>query len=221
MYYPEKVVDKAKLLRRDGYSLVQIASELKISKSTASLWTSKVKISNPGKIKILKRQDDARLKAFKIISDRRKLILKTITEKAKYSFSLIQMSPALFKLITAIFIWTEGEKGGFSKVGFTNSDPLMIATFLYTLRKSFKLDEHKFSALVHIHEYHNEKEILKFWSAVTKIPISKFTKSYLKPHTAKRKRENYMGSIHINYYDYKVARELASLYNTFASSIGS
>ncbi len=219
MYYPKTVIDNAKRLRRNGYSLGQIAFELKISKSTASLWTSKVEILDSGKIKICERQDKARQKAFKTISDRRKIILENISNKATVSFNTIKMFPAVLKLITAIFIWTEGEKGNFSRVGFTNSDPVMIKTFLYTLRKSFKLDETKFRALVHIHEYHNEKEILKFWSENTNIPINKFTKSYLKPHTAKRKRENYMGSIHISYYDYTVARELASLYNTFARSI--
>ncbi len=135
------------------------------------------------------------------------------------SFKKIKMTTSLLKLIAAIFIWTEGEKGGFTRLGFTNSDPKMISTFMYALRKSFKLDEEKFRAIVHIHKYHNETEILKFWSRVTNIPLNKFNKSYLKPHTGKRKRENYMGSLHVTYYDYKVAHELASLYNTFANSI--
>ena len=219
MRYAIDVVEKAKLLRRSGHSLGQISSVLKISKSTASLWTLKENISVTGKKIIQERQDTARKKAFKTINDNRNRVLNEISNNAMTSFKDIKMSPSLLKLIAAIFIWTEGEKGGFRRLGFTNSDPTMISVFMYALRKSFKLDEEKFRAIVHIHEYHNEVEVLKFWSEITKIPLKKFNKSYLKPHTGKRKRKNYMGSIHITYYDYKVARELASLYNTLARSI--
>lgn len=145
--------------------------------------------------------------------------MNDISNNAKTSFNKIKITKPLLKLIVAIFIWTEGEKGDFGRLGFTNSDPTMISTYLYALRKSFKLDEEKFRVIVHIHEYHNETQILRFWSKTTNIPLKKFNKSYLKPHTGKRKRKNYMGSIHVTYYDYKVAHELAALYNTFANSI--
>ena len=79
------------------------------------------------------------------------------------------------------------------------------------MRFSFKLDERKFRAMLHLHDYHNEKKI---------IPISQFSKSYKKPHTGKRKREGYPGSTRIRYYYSKIALELRTIYNTFADSLG-
>ncbi|EKD62724.1 MAG: hypothetical protein ACD_52C00077G0001 [uncultured bacterium] len=88
------------------------------------------------------------------------------------------------------------------------------------MRFSFKLDERKFRAMLHLHDYHNEKKIMIFWSDLTQIPISQFSKSYKKPHTGKRKREGYPGSTRIRYYYSKIALELRTIYNTFADSLG-
>jgi len=96
----------------------------------------------------------------------------------------------------------------------------MVVTFLKLLRDSFKIDEKKLRAMVHIHEYHNEKQILDYWSKMINIPLKQFTKSFKKPHTGKRARKNYKGSIRIRYYDYKIALELRSIYNTFVGVLG-
>lgn len=218
MVYVKAIIDEAKELRRNGSTLGEIASKFSISKSTASLWTSKETVSKRGMGRILERQNLARKRAFLTISKRRNLVQEKIMKKAKISIKKIDLSsPSLCKLLASIFLWTEGEKGSFRNIGFTNSDPLMVSTFLKLLRNSFRLDETKFRALVHIHEYHNEKKVIAYWTKITKIPISQFTKSYLKSHTAKRKKVDYMGCIRISYYDYKVARELASVYNMFAN----
>lgn len=84
------------------------------------------------------------------------------------------------------------------------------------MRFSFPIEEDKFRAMVHIHEYHNERLIKKFWSKITKIPLSQFSASYQKPHTKKRKRPGYKGSLRIRYYNAKISRELHAIYETFA-----
>ena len=219
MSYPLKTIDEAKRLRRIGLSLGEIAVKFQISKSTASLWTSKEKLTKVGVKRIINRQNMARKKAFLTLEKKRNTVKKNIREKSKQTLNKIKLTLPLSKLLSSIFIWTEGEKGDFGRLGFTNSDPLMVSTFLSLLRGSFHLNESKFRGLVHIHEYHSEKEIIRFWSEITKIPQNQFTKSYLKPHTGKRMRDNYMGSIHLSYYDYRVARELASVYNMFAKKL--
>lgn len=219
MSYDLKVIDQASNMRANGFSLKQISSKLNISKSTASLWTSKVIISKEGKQKILIHQISARKKGLLTINKRRKLIKTAIRKKVETYTNEIKVTPEIGKLLVSLFIWTEGQKWDLNTVGFTNSDPLMISTFLRLFRRFFILDESKLRALVHIHEYHNNKQTIKFWSELTKIPTTQFSKSYLKPHTSKRKKANYRGCIRINYYDYKVAHELAYLYNTFAKNI--
>lgn len=220
MTYQREIFAKARTIRRLGFSINEIASRLKVSKSTISLWTSNEKITPTGKRRILLRQIRARKKAFRTIKMHRDTIRKMIFRRASTIFSKIKLSSDLNKLLCSIFLWTEGGKSATNRVSFTNSDPLMVITFLSLFRRSFELDESKLRALVHIHEYHDEQEILDFWSRMTKIPRHQFTKSYLKPHTRKRIRKDYKGSILIRYYDYQVARELISIYNILAQKLG-
>lgn len=217
MSYKLLIIKKARMMRRKGFSYTEIASVFRISKSTASIWTSNEKVSMKGNLRISDKQNMARKKALTTLANRRISVMKQIDNNARFTLRKINIDRNLSKLLCSIFIWTEGEKGKYNRVGFTNSDPQMVKTFLNLLRKSYPLDEKKLRALVHVHEYHNMKKVLIYWSRITNIPLLQFNKSYLKPHTGKRTRDGYMGSIHISYYDYKVARELASIYNIFAN----
>ena len=78
-------------------------------------------------------------------------------------------SKVLYKLLASFLLWTEGSKSARSYISFINSDPLMIRTFLTLLRKSFSLNESKFRALMHLHEYHKEQQQMIFWSKVANI----------------------------------------------------
>lgn len=144
--------------------------------------------------------------------------LENFQEMALAELATLKLDKKTCRLISAIMFWAEGSKDK-SSVTFVNSDPIMISTFIKLLRESFDVDESKFRALIHIHEYHDEEELKKFWSKTAEIPLSQFTKSYRKPHTKKRKRPGYRGCVAIKYYDYKVALRLFSTYNTFAGKI--
>jgi hypothetical protein len=92
----------------------------------------------------------------------------------------------------------------------------MISAFLKLLRTGFEIDEDKLRVNIHIHEYHNDSKQKLFWSNVTGIPIKKFNKSYLKPHTKKTIRENYPGCARICYHSGEVAKKIQSLYLEFS-----
>lgn len=51
-----------------------------------------------------------------------------------------------------------------------------------------------------------------YWSKLTKISISQFSKSYIKLHTGKRKRKGYKGSVRIRYYDSDLEKEIREIY---------
>ena len=219
MSYKLSVRNNALGLRKKGFSLTEISNHLDISKSTASLWTSREKITKLGKKRILLRQIAARSKATSTIKKQRKDTLQKILNMTDGTLKNIEITNYISKLLCSIFIWTEGGKSAKSRVVFVNSDPKMIGVFLFLFRKSFPVKETKLRSLVHIHEYHNKAEILDFWSKITKIPLNQFTKSYLKPHTKKRIREGYKGSVRISYCDYKIAWEITSIYNMFADNL--
>lgn len=216
-----KTKNAALELRIAGYSLLEIATKLRISKSTSSLWLKNVELNSQAKARIEKIRELARTKAAKTIKDRIRNRRKIFDISANNILSELKISknPSLSKVLCSLLYWGEGSKTGY-RVAFINSDPAMIATFIKLLRLSFTLDESKFRALVHIHEYHNEAQIKNYWSNITGIPLSQFTKSYLKPHTKKVIRQDYKGALRIAYADTKIVDELKAVYNGLAKSLG-
>lgn len=218
MAYSSNLINEALRLRRKGYSYEEISKKIKIAKSSAYLWCKKIILNQKAKERIRKRLAIGMVKAKKVLKSRRDKIKKEIIDKANFYISKLKSNKEINKLLCSFLYWAEGEKTTTSMV-FINSNSTMILTFLTLFRSSFALDEKKFRCLVHIHEYHNNDEIKKYWSNITKIPIDQFSKSYLKPHTKKRIRDDYKGTISIRYYDYKIALELSFIYNRFAEML--
>ncbi len=150
----------------------------------------------------------------------RKTFLKKLQNQVRTEMDDLFIDMIFKKVLLSVLYWTEGGKRTTSHVTIINSDPEMIKVFLNCLRSCFTIDETKLRALVHIHGYHNDDDIKKYWSFVTKIPLSQFTKSYLKSNTGKRIRDGYQGSIRINYYDFRVVSELKIVYNELIQRIG-
>lgn len=218
MVHDINLITEAKRLRYQAYSYGEISKKLKIAKSTAYLWVKKVELDEKAIKELNKKNVLARLKGLKVLKENREQRKKNIKKLAMMSVNNIKFNRGIKKLLCSFLYWGEGSKNTNSLI-FTNSDPIMIKAFLTLLRSSFELKESKFRGLVHIHEYHNEKEIKNYWSKITNIPLSQFSKSYLKPHTGKNIREGYEGTISIRYYDYKIALELGFIYNMFAKKI--
>lgn len=209
---------KSKLIakRKRGFSIKELSEEFNLSKSTVSLWVRDIDINQNAQGRLQKRRVYGQFLSIQTKKLKREKLVAYFDDLALGTLLRIDQNKDFQKLISSLFFWTEGGKHTDWFVYFTNSDPIMVATFVNLLRKSFSLTQTKFRALVHIHEYHNDDAIKKYWSEVTGIPIHQFTKSYLKPNSKKRVREGYMGCITIRYYDHLIARELRSLYNIFA-----
>jgi len=205
------IKNKAISLRELGKSLSYISKKINVPKSTVSGWVSGTQLSS----EVLKNISDNRVIAqqkVNLVKKKRKDFLQTKLEnRVKQQLFNMPVSAELLKTICAILFWTEGSKSG-SFVSFINSDPKMISLFLYTLRHSFNIDESKLRGLVHVHEYHNEGKIKEYWSQVSGISLNQFNKSYKKTNTGKRKKEGYLGSFRVRYYDVTVARELTAIY---------
>lgn len=220
MSYSIEVREKAIYLRKKGYSLKEISEMLVIAKSTSSLWLSYIKLNLKAQTRLKKRRILGQYKAMETAKIKRVKLKESFNKIAKNSLKKLGHNIELYKLLCSFLFWTEGGRSTDSYVYFINSDPKMVSTFLKLLRSAFNIEEKKVRAMLQIHEYHEPSKLLKFWSRLTKIPLSRFSKSYIKPHTGKRLRQNYMGSIRIRYYDYRIALELRSFYNTFVETIG-
>jgi len=210
----DKLLQSAKRLRRQGFSLREISEKLGISKSTASLWLRKVKLSEKAKKRLIWLGVKGRQAAGQTNKEKREEENKKILKKIEKNFANFGDREIDYKVECALLYWCEGTKyQDNTSVSFINADPEMIRYFLHVFRRSFRPDEKKFRALVHLHEYHNIEKQLRFWSKVTGIPRNQFNKSYLKEHTGKNKKDNYPGCISIRYSDVKIYRELIFMIN--------
>lgn len=193
-----------------GYFLKEISQELKISKSTASLWLRDVSLDKAALNRLKTIVRAGQLKAAENKKLQTQKILQFFSDDAKAFVDNITVDHDMGKVLCAVIYWCEGGKyDGF--VQFTNSDPNLIAAFLNLLRKSFGVDEKKLRVCMHLHDYHDENRQRAFWVNITSIPAQQFMKSYRKPNTGKRSRKNYQGCIMIKYYDANVVRELLAI----------
>lgn len=217
---PLKIKEKALSLRLQGYSVKEIADKLHIAKSTSSLWVRNIKLNKKAQIRLKKRNLLGYYKTSLRWQKKRAREEQEYRSIALKVINRLKKDSNYFKVYCALFYWCEGSKNTKHGVRFVNSDAALVKTFLTIFRKSFKLDEAKFRVLMHLHEYHNEEKQKFFWSNLTKIPKNQFNRSFLKPHTKKRIRDNYPGCIAVYYNDCRVARELWAIYRVFSKQVG-
>ena len=210
---------KAITLRRQGYSIKEIARRVSVSQSTASLWARDVVLGSKARVRL-----QSRVRLGVLVSAQRQLA-KTKSEREHFLHlgklivkPMSRVTPKQAKLYVALIYWCEGAKGADNALKFANSDPALVKFFLMTLKVGFNAEPGKFRAMIHLHDYHDEKKQIAFWSKLTGIPPRQFYKSYRKPHTGVRRRADYPGCITINYYDKLVAREVFGLLSALSGA---
>lgn len=205
---------KAKLLRRQGHSFREISEKLSVSKSTASLWTRREKMSETGKARIHNLIIVSQIKAQKTIWDKNERYLKVL-EKNCHALVGKKYKQDDLKVFLALLYWAEGAKTK-KNFNFINSDPDMVSVYLKLLRATFNIKEEKLFVWLHLHDYHNRPEMVSFWSKVTGIKENKIH-IYNKKNSGVRIREGYKGCIAIRYGDYRIFDEVMIIIKRFVN----
>lgn len=129
-------------------------------------------------------------------------------ENKNPSFSLKRITSQNQKEIIMLGIalyWAEGYKTDKSKgVDFANSDPEMIVSFIKFLRTCYDLDESKFRIQLYAFSDQDISNLITFWSNLTQIPQSQFSKPYIKTNSSANRRKMQFGLVHIRYSDKKM-----------------
>lgn len=220
-YSKSEVVKEAVRLRKEGLMYAEISEKIGFPKSTIHGWLKKVTLKEQQLLKVaerLKAKKIAHVRVLSQVNKQNKVLRDAATAmQAKAVTDNIDLTNVNKQLICSIFFWCEGGKNVSSGVQFINSDPVMVQTFLSLLRESFDVDESKFRALIHLHEYHDPERQLEYWSSVIGIPATQFHKSFLKPHTGKNKHPDYPGCVSIRYLDRQFGLLLQMIYNNFGN----
>jgi hypothetical protein len=119
------------------------------------------------------------------------------------------------EIILAMLYWGEGFKGNEnshpSTVDFANSDPEMIRLYISAFRSVYEFDEKKLRVLLYCYSNQDIPSLINFWSRLTKIPKSQFTKPYVRTDSQKNVRTMRYGLIHIRYSDMKLLLDVKNL----------
>jgi len=86
-----------------------------------------------------------------------------------------------------ILYWCEGDnpsKRGF-KVALTSSDHFILKNFVFWLKEYFFIPKEKIRLRLHLWPSSDELGAKKWWSHKLGLPITSFTKSYIKPKDGK------------------------------------
>ena len=216
-----KEKEEAIRLRKLGFSLNEISQALGVSKSSASLWVGSMLMSKKAQSIIKRKRQEAYERSAATHHAHTRKKISNARNYGNAVLSRAHFNHDALRVLCALLYWCEGVKiRQKSLFGFTNSDPLLVSSFMKLLREEFIVDETKFRVTVHVHEYHNHEKQLRFWSKVTSIPLSQFNKPYRKPHTAIRTREGYQGCVSVRYMNVDFARRLEGIAIAFLEKNG-
>ncbi|HEY7324083.1 MAG TPA: hypothetical protein VH520_04585 [Streptosporangiaceae bacterium] len=189
---------KARELRARGYSMLEIAAELGVSKSSVSLWTRD--LPRVGRIsdEEIRYRKSANAKAFWAVeSPRREMRRQAISDQAAAQIGQLTNREVL--IVGAIAYWCEGTKNKpyrrDNRVIFVNSDPKLILFFLHFL-SVVGIERERIRCQVAIHESADVAGAQRFWQQLTGLPGEQFRRPVLKQHNPKTTRKNTGDSYH-------------------------
>lgn len=170
-------------LRVAGKSIGEIAKKLHVSKSTASFWCRDI-ILTDRQIQTIARKSrhhatEALLRSSELRRAKREEDTEIQTNLGKKDVGPLSKRERM--LVGLGLYWGEGYKRGSQELGFTNSDPDMILFYIRWLQQVYEVGKDRLILRVSINEQHRYRisEVEKYWSTLTEVPLSQFTKSSL------------------------------------------
>lgn len=176
--------EKARTLRKNGYSINQIVKEAGFTKSSVSLWVRDIILTKEQKKKLSERgrsmESIEKRRINRLFNEQQKR--QIIIDSAKKDFTNISLEQ--LKLIGIILYLGEGRKAGRGSACLANSDPIVIKIMMRFFREICKVPEEKFRGHIHTFAHADVEKTEKYWSQITKIPRKQLYKTYIKPSSA-------------------------------------
>lgn len=123
------------------------------------------------------------------------------------------------RIAGTMLYWGEGTKSG-NCVTLSNSNMEMIVLYLKFLRNICGVSENRLRILLHIYSDHDEEKIKNFWSRITKIPLSQFSKTFIHNRNGGTyKKNSEYGTISLRYSDKKLLEVINYWIKHFANDL--
>lgn len=192
--------ERAISLRSQGASLNEITQKLKIPKSTVRYWCRDIILSPTQQKKIFNKLRLGGVLSAEKLRKRRIELTTQLIHKGKDEIGKLSKREKM--LIGSALYWAEGYRKGDGEFGFTNSDPRMISFMVRWLKESAHVSLQDIHLRVCINAAHSPRliKIKKYWSHVTGIPISQFSKpTLIKVSNTKvyKNSDSYFGTLRV------------------------
>lgn len=205
-----KEKEMAQTLRRDGYSYKEIRQNIKVSKSTLSLWCRDIKLTRGQYDRLYRKKRDGRLEGCFVNAKRQQMkrIEKT-RELMEISMKEVGKINKRDIFVAGVMLYAaEGAKRD-GEVAFSNADCSMIRFMSDWFRKICYVSEEKFRGKLYIHDNLDEGKAKGYWSRISGIPINQFHKSYIaKTNGEYRKNVHNYGIFSIRISDRELSRKI-------------
>jgi transposase len=208
-------------LRQNGDSVKEIATKLQVSKSTASLWTRDVILSEY-QLQQLKNNAIRGAEKGRVIgslAQKQKRLERINTSNKEGLAEFRKLSLRELEIAGLSLYWAEGSKKQ-RRIELCNSDPQMIKFYIYWLVNCYQIKKQELACYVGINEAHRSREaqVKEFWSKQTGIPLTKFTKTSFKKYPLKKIFENF--SYHYGTLSVKVRKPARIFYKILGQIYG-
>ena len=204
--YSKQVKQRIRNLRSQGWSLGELGLKTGISKSTISGWVRDIRLTDKQKErirqKIIDSGDRGRPLAVKANYEKIERWKEKIRSEVKHFGKLAVKNREIGQLICGLLYLCEGAKYPSTKcLVLGNSNPQVIRCFANLLRTSFDINENKLRCRIMYRCDQSLKELNKYWSDITGIPLSNFYKSKPDGRTKGRPtlKKDYKGICAIHY----------------------
>jgi transcriptional regulator with XRE-family HTH domain len=181
---------KARELRASGMTLLDIATQLGVAKSSVSLWVRDVEFTPSPRRR-------ARRRGPNVLERRKQAEIDALLEEGRRRVG--QLSEREFLVAGAALYAGEGNKGN-GGVGMANTDPRILVLFLAWLRRFFEVDEDRLRVRLYLHEGLDLDAAEGYWSSLLAIPRSQFRRAYrAQPDPSIRKSKHPLGCPSVTY----------------------
>lgn len=170
MGYRGKVIEqaRARALRALGWTLLDIAHELGVAKSSVSVWVRDVEFEPRPRVRARRREPNA-------LQRRKADEIERLLAEGRQRIGRLSERDLL--IAGAALYAGEGSKTD-GTVAFANTDPRMITLFLIWFRRFFDVDESRLRFRLYLHEGLDLEAAVTYWTEVTQIPIERHGKPY-------------------------------------------
>lgn len=219
MGYRGKVAERerARELRARAWTLNEIVAELGVSKSSVSLWVRDVPFDEAARSARAgrNRNHGAQNRGPNKLARAKQAEIARFTAEGR---ALVGQLSERDLLIAGIALYAgEGAKTD-GATAFANSDPEMIAVFCRWLRHFFEVDESRLRLTIYLHQGLDLDAAEAFWSGVTDVPRTQFTKAYRAvPDPSIRKSKHPMGCARVSYSSSAVHRAIMGMVRALLS----